>query len=294
MSRVLVTGSSGFIGSYLCHFLSNQGHEVFGIDLVAGKNTDFEVDITFPGLTKKIAEFQPETVIHLAAQIDVRESLKNPGFDLLVNGVGTINLIEFSIESNCRNFIYISSGGAIYGSEAEVPFTESHEISPKSPYGLSKLTGEKYVKLLCELHNVNWTSLALSNCFGPLTNHRRGVIYEFAKALKLGEAPKIHGREVTRDFIFVSDVIDAISLAIETPANMRVNISSSTETSLVDLYWKVAAHLEINLKPVLSSVIPGEIVRSSLSNKLAKDIWGWVPKVSLDKGLELALEDFNA
>jgi nucleoside-diphosphate-sugar epimerase len=144
--------------------------------------------------------------------------------------------------------------------------------------------------VLSNQSDLRWTSLALSNCFGNVNEHRKGVIYSFWKALTSNESPTIFGAEVSRDFIFVDDVIEAIKLAIKTPSMRRVNISSNTEISIGTLYEKISRLLKKRIVPVVEQPILGEIFKSHLDNRLAKEIWGWEPNFDINEGLRLALE----
>ena len=171
-----------------------------------------------------------------------------------------------------------------------MPLNERSAELPQSPYGLTKNLAEGYVRIFAEKNGSQWSSLALSNCYGPIDEHGRGVIYNFAKALSSGTTPAIYGKDVTRDFVFVSDVVDAICLAISNPTNMRVNISSDSETSLLELYFEIAREMgDISVKPIIEEPKFGEIRRSRLSNLLAQEIMGWRPKIELSKGLRLSL-----
>ena len=291
MAKVLVTGSSGFVGRYLVNALRKLGHEVFLLDLVKGIESQTATDITdFNEVSNLVSQVKPEIVIHLAAQVDVLTSLIDPKSDLLTNGIGTLNIIEAAFINGCKNFCYIHSGGAIYDSNSNLPLSERSPELPQSPYGLTKNLAEGYVRIFAEKNGAQWSSLALSNCYGPIDEHGRGVIYNFAKALSSGTTPVIYGKDVTRDFIFVSDVVDAICLAVSKPTNMRVNISSNSETSLLELYFEIAREVgDSSINPIINEPKFGEIRRSRLSNLLAQEILGWRPKIELSKGLRLSL-----
>ena len=290
MSRVLVTGSEGFIGSSLVKKLLSEGHQIATLDLKKNSNREIHLDCNLAETnpTDFFMAFKPDVVIHLAAQIVVTESISNPENDLMINGLGTLRVVQASISSGCKNFIYIHSGGAIYDSNAELPLEESSPERPVSPYGLSKNLGEGYVRVLSELVGANWSSLALSNCYGPVTKHGKGVIYHFWKALQDNKAPTINGPEVTRDFVYVSDVIDAICLAMQKPTKCRINISSGNEISLIQLYKLIQVEIGSSIEPNIYHHIPGEILRSCLSNKKAHEVLNWQPKIDLEQGIKLS------
>ena len=290
MERVLLVGGAGFIGQSVSKILSNKGIEFQILDVSPNSPIgSIKMDRVSDNLDNALFEFAPTTIIHLAAQIDVRESFVNPILDLQVNILGTVRLLEAANEVKCRNFIYVASGGAIYDSGGILPHNEFSKQFPVSPYGVSKGAAEEYVRVMCTNFQSNWTSLAISNCYGPVLEHGRGVVYQFWQAITSGNSPKIYGPDVTRDFVYVDDVAEAIFLAISNPTNCRVNISSNTETSLVDLFKVVARTLESNVLPEIYDANAGEVSRSKLDNSLAEKKLGWRPKVDLEHGIRSAL-----
>ena len=290
MLRILVTGSEGFIGSNLVSTLSGSA-EIFRLDIKESLNPNsfYKIDLNSPDLLKIMREVKPDVVIHLAAQISVLDSLKDPISDLMVNGAGTLNLLRAAIDSGVTNFCYINSGGAIYDKNSKLPILESALTHPQSPYGASKLLGEYYVQIFCESAAIGWSSLALSNCYGPVREHGKGVIYQFWKAISENRSPNIYGAEVTRDFVYIDDVTAAIRKAIEKPTMKRINISSGMETNLLEVFDSIQRILKTTIKPNILNPGFGEIRRSSLSNSQAKSILGWEPKTSFEDGLRKAL-----
>jgi len=292
MSRILVTGSNGFIGSKLVEALKFRGEEVFTIDILENRESEnhFQVNIASKNLPSIIAEISPDVLVHLAAQVDVQSSIADPFLDLESNALGTLNVVSSAISSNCKNIVYSHSGGAVYDSNSELPLTEKSPLLPVSPYGLTKNIGEGYLRVLSELSQVQWSSLALSNVYGSVHANQKGVIFEFWRDLETGAIPKINGKNVTRDFIYIDDVIIAIMKAIDTPINARVNISSGVETTLLELYDIVARTLESQVKPIIGAQIPGDIARSCLGNTLAKELLKWTPNTTIEEGIRLSLE----
>jgi len=289
MKKVLVTGSGGFIGRHLIDAMKNTDYEVFTLDVKSKRFKDSSVVISTAELVPLFSRIRPDVVVHLAAQVDVTESFVNPVRDLQVNGIGTLNVLNASQSADCANFVYVASGGAIYDSNSPMPLTEKSPERPVSPYGLSKRLGEDYVRVLSAKAGTSWTSLALSNCYGQVEDHQRGVIFQFWKALSEDRIPTIYGRDVMRDFIHVSDVVAAILKAIERPINTRVNISSQTEISLLDLFNKIADLMKSDIRAVVLDSKIGDVLRSCLSNQKAEELLGWKPLVSLDEGLKLSL-----
>ncbi len=290
--KVIVTGSSGFIGSRLCDRLRDSDHDVYELDLHGrSKSVNFvEYDLINSDPIMTFQRIRPNIVIHLAAQTDVLTSFDLVEKDFLTNSYGTIRIVEAAIKSGCENFVYINSGGAIYSNLATLPINEDSISKPISPYGLSKLTGESYLEILAEKYGLPWTSLALSNCYGPVAENPKGVIYQFWKSIVENKQPYVNGQNVTRDFIFVEDVISAIMLSIDRPLNCRVNISSAKETRIVDLYHLIANEMNSLLELEIRPPILGEVARSALDNQRAQKLLGWSPKTTLKKGVALSIK----
>jgi len=289
MERILITGASGFIGQSLCVALNELNAIFIGTDLYPHSSSVLKIDIRDPNSLKIIGDFKPDAIVHLAAQADVAESFRNPIVDLESNILGTVNLLQAAIMGGVRNFIYIASGGAIYDENRIRPTNESDTLNLKSPYGISKIAGEFYVKVLADRYGLTWSSLALSNCYGPVSQCKKGVIYQFWEKLSKKVSPTINGPLTTRDFIYVSDVIGAIIAAIENPTNCRVNISTGKETSLVDLFAVISKHMDAQIVPIIGELDSVEVARSCLDNSLAKSLLGWKPKILVDEGIRLAL-----
>jgi UDP-glucose 4-epimerase len=295
VNRILVVGGNGFIGKRLVRKFEDSHTDYLVLDLSGGPSEKFiKAGIASDDLNAIFQGYSPTAVVHLAAQIDVRESFVNPIHDLEVNILGTVRLLEAANKAQCRNFVYIASGGAIYDSDGILPHKESARELPVSPYGVSKGAAEEYVRVLSAKYGSHWSSLALSNCYGPVREHGRGVIYQFWRAITQNESAKIYGSEVTRDFVHVDDAIEAICLAIKNPTNCRVNVSSNTEISLFDLYSKVAQELGSKLKAEIHEAIVGEVLRSKLDNSLAFELLGWAPRIDLDEGIKTSLSGIKS
>ena len=290
MQKVLITGSEGFIGKALARSLNSAGCDVITIDNSGNSKSTYKIDIKDEKILEIFSKEKPDVVIHLAAQIDVMQSFKDPIGDLGINGIGTLNILQAAIASKVSHFIYINSGGAIYDPLSELPIVESAGIRPLSPYGISKFIGESYVRILCEENGIGWTSLGLSNCYGPISENKKGVIYKFVESFSKQEAPVIYGGDMTRDFIYIDDVVDAITKTLNKPTNRRVNISSGIETNILQLFLTIRELLGSKLEPIIAEARFGEIQRNSLSNSLALEVLGWRPTTSLHEGLIKSLE----
>jgi len=291
MPKILITGSEGFIGSKLVAALEVSA-DIYRIDIKDSLQSQnfYNIDLNSPKLLDVLSQIKPDVVIHLAAQISVHDSLNDPMTDLMINGAGTLNLVRTAISAGVKNFCYINSGGAIYDKNSNLPISEGALTHPQSPYGASKLLGEYYVQIFCEKAGIGWSSLALSNCYGPVREHGKGVIYQFWKAISGNRIPDIFGSEVTRDFIHLDDVLAAIECAIDRPTMSRVNISSGTETSLIEVFNSVKRIMKSDISPNILEPGFGEIRRSALDNSRAKLILGWEPKIRFQDGLENVLK----
>ena len=294
MINVLVTGSNGFIGSQLVIHLESKEYSVWKLDRYfhSQMQNQLRIDISRKIEFEAISSMRFDAIVHCAAQTDVRKSVEDPTLDLMSNGLGTLNLLEFAAQTGVANFVYINSGGAIYGNE-ELPLSEKSFIAPSSPYGLSKFVGEEYVRILSAKFGFEWSSLALSNVYGDVAKNKKGVIYEFTNSLLRNKTPIINGKEITRDFIYIDDVIRAIEKSLVASTQCRVNISSNLETSIYEIYDLVAGQLNSKIKPEIKAPRFGEIMRSKLDNSLAREKLDWSPLVSVIDGVKISLANVD-
>ena len=295
--KVLVTGGAGFIGSHLVDEASEEGYDVVTIDnLNNGKlenlNKDakfYKVDIVdIDNLSLVFEKEKPDYVIHLAAQISLRESLKNPIYDAEQNILGSINILECCRKFNVKKVVYASSA-AVYGFPKYLPVDEKHPINPFSPYGVSKHTVEHYLQYYHENFEIDYIILRYSNVYGERQDPlgEAGVIAIFIDKLKKGERPIIFGDgEQTRDFIYAKDVVEANLLALEKETENKVfNISTNTETSVNELFKKIKEIMNSNINPTYEKPIK-EVRNIRLDNSLAEKELNWKPKVELNEGLK--------
>ena len=225
--KILVTGGAGFIASHIADAYLAAGHEVVVLDdLSSGKRANvpaaakfYPADIRSPETREIVRNERPEVISHHAAQMDVRRSVADPGFDAEVNVLGFINLLEAAREVGVRKVIFASSGGAVYGEQVEFPASESHAHDPLSPYGITKATGEHYLYYYRAVHGLPYVALRYANVFGPRQDPHgeAGVVAIFTERLLAGQAPTINGDGgQTRDYVFVADVVRANVAALET------------------------------------------------------------------------------
>lgn len=294
--RVLVTGGAGFIGSHVADHLLQSGHEVAVIDnLSTGKRGNvpkgacfYEMDIR-TGCPEVFEDFRPEVLSHQAAQMDVRRSVREPDFDAEVNVLGTIRLLENCVRHDTRRVIFASTGGAVYGEQRKFPATEDHPQYPISPYGVSKLAGERYLHYYHAQHQLAYVTLRYANVYGPRQDPHgeAGVVAIFASNLAEGRISRINGSgEQTRDYVYVKDVARANALVVENEVPSGVyNLGTGVETSVNRLYELLRRISGRNLPPQHGPAKPGEQLRSSVDPTLAGRVMSWRPEVDLIDGL---------
>lgn len=297
--KVLVTGGAGFIGSHIVDKLIKMNYEVVVVDNLSTGNKNnlnsnalfYRMDITDNKLNDIFLNEKPQYVIHLAAQVSVPYSLKNPLLDCRSNIIGTLNLLECCKNNNVEKLIY-SSSAAVYGEPQYLPVDELHPVFPQSNYGISKHAAEMYIKGYSGIYGLNYIILRYSNVYGPRQESKSegGVIAIFTENI-LGNKPLVilGSGEQTRDFIFVNDVADANIAALTTAENQIINISTNTSTSINSLIKVCENILGNKINPNYSEGLPGDIFTSVLDNTKAKQLLGWYPKHSLVDGLKETL-----
>ncbi|MEC9293194.1 MAG: GDP-mannose 4,6-dehydratase [Chloroflexota bacterium] len=303
----LVTGAAGFIGSHLVARLLLDGHSVTGIDdMSSGKldrlPSDFDLrqmDMRDPDLRCVMSEINPDLVFHLAAQISVTASTRQPEFDAEVNIGGALNILEGirAIKDKDMKFVYITSGGTVYGDPQVIPVDESAALKPLSPYGASKLAVETYLPIYEKLCGLNYTILRLANVYGPTQDPHgeAGVVAIFTQAILEGRSPNIFGDgNDERDYVFVSDVIEAIILASESERTGPFNIGTGIGTSTNKIFEILASHCGFTNTPIHGPRRPGDIARISLDVNKAFDEIAWKPKTRLEDGLRTTVEWFES
>jgi UDP-glucose 4-epimerase len=303
--RVLLTGGAGFIGSHVAEQLLARRHEVAVVDdLSSGKVENvpagarfYELDIR-TGCAGVFEEFQPEALCHQAAQMDVRRSVREPGFDAEVNILGTISLLENCVRYGAERVVFASTGGAVYGEQEAFPATEEHPQYPISPYGVSKLAGERYLHFYHTQYGISYAALRYANVYGPRQDPHgeAGVVAIFSGSLASGTTSRINGSgEQTRDYVYVGDVARANVLALENDSLIGAcNVGTGVETSVNELYEMMRRISGKDLPPEHGPAKPGEQLRSSVDPSLAARTLDWRPEVDLTSGLEETLHFFGA
>lgn len=303
--KILVTGGAGFIGSHLVDALVERDDEVVVVDnLSTGcrENVNpqaklYELSVGDLGLADIFERERPDIISHHAAQIDLRRSVAEPLFDAQENILGSLNVIVNSIRYGVKNYIYASSGGAVYGEPQYLPVDENHPINPTSQYGVSKHTVEHYIHLYALQRGLNYVVLRYPNVYGPRQNPlgEAGVVAIFTRQMLGGERPTIFGSgDKTRDYTHVSDVVSANLLAMEQGKNAICNIGTGVETSDQEIFDALAEALGYDGSPLYTSVRPGEIQRICLDWSKAERELGWRPQLSLKEGIAKTVAYFKA
>jgi UDP-glucose 4-epimerase len=294
--RFLVTGGAGFIASHLVDALIAAGHRVVVIDdLSTGKRENLNPQATFYNLNicsaavaDVFAKERPDVVSHHAAQMDVRRAVREPQFDATVNVVGSVNILQFARQSGVRKILYASTGGAVYGEPSYLPVKESHPLAPLSPYGLTKHTFEGYLSLYRRLYGLSFTVLRYPNVYGPRQDPHgeAGVVAIFTQQMLTGELPKIFGDGTkTRDYLYISDIVAANLLVIESGDGETYNLGWGKEISDDRVFTTVRDALAVNVESSYAQSRPGEIEHICLdSQKIHRDL-GWKPTVSFEEGV---------
>lgn len=299
MSKILVTGGAGFIGSNLVDRLIADSHQVTVLDnLVSGKKdyinpqaNFWQMDILDDSLIDRFKEQDFDLVYHLAAQIDVRKSVEDPIFDNRVNVLGSLNILEACRLIGLKKIIFASTGGAIYGETDEVPTSEHAPVYPLSPYGINKLIVEKYLNYYYQVFNLNYTVLRLANVYGPrqYKGAEAGVVAIFTEAAALDKECVLYGDGLqTRDFIYVDDVVEAMIKAAKIDCRGEMNVSTGQEISLQEVISTIEDVSNKKLKLKKEEARLGEQRRSALLNRRALEVLNWQPKTSFREGVSRA------
>lgn len=302
----LVTGAAGFIGSHLVDRLLLDGHSVTGIDDLSSGNlcrlpADFdlrEIDIRDPDTKNVISEVNPDLIFHLAAQISVAVSAREPQFDADVNVGGALNILEAvrTIPGKNVKVLYVTSGGTVYGEPEKIPVDESITPRPLSPYGASKLAVETYLPIYERLCALSYSIIRLGNVYGPRQDPHgeAGVVAIFANAMLEGRSVNIFGDgKDERDYVFVADVVDAILKASRSEHSGPFNIGTGIGTNTNAIFEILAHHCNYKKLPIHVPPRPGDISRISLDYGKAKKELSWCPRTSLEQGLKTTVEWFG-
>lgn len=303
--RILVTGGAGFIGSHIVDRFLALGHEVAIVDDLStghrqnlnSKARFYEMDIRRgPEVARIFEEFRPEIVDHHAAQMSVPASVDDPVHDAEINLIGLLHLLEAGRKNDMKKMIFASSGGTVYGEPPDLPCRENHMPLPASPYGIAKHTTEHYLGWYAAQHGIEYTALRYSNVYGPrqLPHGEAGVVAIFFLAILQGKSPTIFGDgKFVRDYVFVSDVVNANEAALSKGRNDAMNIGTSVPTDTNQLYDAIARTANWTKPANYAPPRRGDVRANYLAIDHAKQSLGWSPRTSLPEGLRETFEFFR-
>jgi UDP-glucose 4-epimerase len=301
--KALVTGGAGFIASHITDAYIDKGYKVFVLDnLFSGYEKNINPKAEFikadigDDLTKLFEKEKFDLVNHHAAQMDVRKSVADPAFDANTNIIGTINILQNSVKTGVKKFVFASTGGAVYGEQEYFPADEKHSTNPLSPYGISKLAVEKYLHFYGKQYGFNYTILRYANIYGPRQNAmgEAGVVAIFSTKLLKGEEPVINGTgKQTRDYVFVGDVVKANLLVLNDDLNEIYNIGTTKETDVNELFSTLNKIVGKGQNEKHGPAAPGEQMRSVISSEKLFKKFNWKPSTPLNEGLQKTVEYFK-
>ena len=299
--RAVVTGGAGFIGSNVARALLEDGHEVSIVDDLSTGASDrlpegarfVQGDVADPTIWDGVLA-GVEVVHHLAARRAVSRSVDDPLGTDRANTFGTLVLLQAAVEAGVRRVI-VTSSSSVYGAPDVFPTPETVPVRPRSPYAVSKVAGENYARVFSELHDIETVSLRPFNVYGPgqpLDSQYALVIPAFLGALRRGEAPEIHGDGTqSRDFTFISDVVDAFRLAATAPADAVngtvYNIGGGRTHTLLELLDLIRSTLGVDMEPTFVPPRAGDVQRTHADISAARIDLGYAPEVDLATGIKL-------
>ena len=290
----LITGGAGFIGSHTVDALIEQGADVAIIDnLVTGKKENlnpkarfYNLNITDPQVEEVFKKERPEFIYHFASNVLVPKSVENPLIEM-DSIAGAINIFQNAKKYNVKKVVF-SSSAFLYGNTKNLPAKETEPIMPISPYVVSKRTVENYLEFYKRSFNLPYVVLRYSTVYGP--RQFTGAMADYIRKLANNKQAEMYGDgEKTRDYIYIEDVVTANLLALDISSDFLdpvFNIGTGIETSLNDLYKKIAEILGKKVEPIYLPDRPGEQYRYSLDCSKAKKELGWKQRISMEEGLK--------
>ena len=316
--KILITGGAGFIGSHIVDALIAQGHSPIVVDdLSSGRKENLPADVPLyvvdvcdqAALNDVFEKEQPDLVCHQAAQMSVSLSVKEPAFDARVNILGLVNTLSLSQKYDVDKFVFASSGGVLYGN-VTTPADEDHPANPISPYGISKWTGERYLKFFSDEHKIKTVALRYANVYGPRQNPHgeAGVVAIFCERMLQGKSTTINGDgKYIRDYVYVEDVAQANVLALlnDAPENdIAFNVGTGVPSDVNELSCSLKSFIETALQSHNCSItVPasdygsaraGDLRSNLLDASRLKNLWNWSPDIPLDDGLKQTVDWFAA
>jgi UDP-glucose 4-epimerase len=308
MSHILVTGGNGFIGSYLVNQLAAaEEHRVTVLDLYPRPYEGLPEGIQFVQgdlsntslVRRTLVDQSVDVVFHLAWSTIHESALKNPVADLEQNLIPSVHLLEACLEAGIKKFVFLSSGGTVYGIPEKLPVREDHPTQPINAYGITKLAVEKYVQMYSYLSALNYVIFRPSVPYGPYQNpHRRqGAVTVFIYHALRGEPIAIWGNgEVQRDYFYISDLSRALVGMLDSPAaeNKVINLGGKQMYSLNQLVMAIEEVLKIKIQVRFEAARKFDVPRLKLDTHTASELLSWRPEVSLPEGIARTAEWIKA
>ena len=295
--KIIITGGLGFLGFSIFNQLK-QTNKLLIIDnyststhnnndISKHSNSKFiDIDINNKNISEIFSDFKPDIVIHCAAQTSVIKSIINPQETKKINIDGTKNILNGIKKNKDCFFIFISSGGAIYGNPKYLPVDEKHQIKPISTYGISKNEGEILTKSILDYHKINYSIIRPSNIYGP-SQKSSNVIPKFIDLMKKNEKISIYGNgSSSRDYIFIDDLVNIIHKISEKQIKCVVNASSNIEIKIIEIFKILSKLLKYNQSPKFLDFRDGEIDKIYLDNTKLKEITGIKKFIGIEEGLK--------
>ncbi len=301
--RAIVTGAAGFIGGHVAAALGAAGVAVTSIDRRPCRRAlpDGAREVTLDlrdadRMRAAVTEAAPDVVYHLAAQASVSVSMREPREDIETNVLATVELARAAADAGCRRFVFISSGGAMYGQPDTLPAPESTRVAPESIYGASKAAAELYLQVVARQTGMEVAVVRPSNVYGPWQDPHgeAGVVAIFAQRMLRGEPVTIFGDgSQTRDYVYVGDVVAAVRAAADAPEPATCNVCTGVETSTQQIFDGLAGLTGYERPVIYGPERPGDIARIALDPGHAGLAWGWEPRVALDDGMRETVDWFR-
>jgi UDP-glucose 4-epimerase len=304
--RIIVTGGAGFIGSHIVDAYLNAGHEVLVLDSLwehgGGRRINvperanfIHMDIRDQGAARIFHEFKPQVVSHHAAQHSVAISSRDPKYDADVNVIGMLNVLEASVKNGVKKVIFASSG-ATYGTPDRLPMDERTPQRPESPYGITKMVAEHYLRFYKNEKGLDFTALRYGNVYGPRQdpNGEAGVIAIFIGKFLKHEGVRIDSDgEQTRDYIYVKDIAQLNVLALDRGSGGCYAIGTNTRTSVNDIYRTLVEISGFEAPITKAPRRPGDARDAQFDAALAKKELGWKAQTKIADGMRETYDYFR-